>query len=39
MAKFLVENGADINAKDSKGRTALVRAALYGNEKYGKIFD
>lgn len=38
MAKKLIENSADINAKDSKGRTALNRAAIFGNEKYGKIF-
>ncbi|CAG8956335.1 hypothetical protein HYFRA_00003715 [Hymenoscyphus fraxineus] len=32
VIKFLVENGADINAKDSDGMTALSNAVYLGNE-------
>ncbi|CAG8981960.1 hypothetical protein HYALB_00004822 [Hymenoscyphus albidus] len=32
VIKFLVENGADVNAKDSDGMTALSNAVYLGNE-------
>lgn len=36
MVKFLIENKADINAKDKEGDTALSMAAMYGHTEAAK---
>lgn len=43
MAKFLIENGADVNARDEYGNTPLLEAAYSGvwgtcKLKYGRFF-
>ena len=32
LVKYLVEQGADVNAKDDNGNTVLSEARKYGNE-------
>lgn len=34
VTKYLVGNGADVNAIDNKGNTALHSSAQFGNGKY-----
>ncbi|NDH68825.1 MAG: ankyrin repeat domain-containing protein [Gammaproteobacteria bacterium] len=37
MVKFLIENGADVNAVDQNGDTALIKAADHGNAPVVKM--
>ena len=37
MVELLLENGAEINAQDNHGLTALHRAVVYGNTEASKV--
>jgi len=38
-AKLLIENGADVNAKNNDGKTALTIAAEEGNKEVIKVIE
>lgn len=37
IAKFLLDNGADVNARDAEGYSPLVRAKANGNDEIAKM--
>ncbi|MCA1299457.1 ankyrin repeat domain-containing protein [Stappia indica] len=37
VAKFLLDNGADVNARDAEGYSPLVRAKANGNDEIAKM--
>lgn len=39
VAKFLLENGADVNARDFEGYSPLVRAKANGNDEIAKMLQ
>lgn len=39
LADFLLKRGIDVDSRDAKGRTALMRAVLPGQKERGRIID